>query len=636
MLPEEKRKQLDGIVSQMVANKEDNNTIDFVVNDFKNKYSVEAPQKSFLERTAGVLDTIFGGGKIGESIGGVSAKAAALSGSGVIEADYSKLSPTAIKRLKSRGVPTTKEEQRKEIAGQVEMPSSGEFAGSALQSAALFIPGGKLATVGTKLATKAGIKMGASAIGKIGAGIAAGEVFDVASNLQQGKTGTQALTPGLGALVGGFIPAAGVTKNVMVRFGDKQAPRIINSLIKPLAKDFSYGKNPGRAIAEEGIIADNFDDLIDKIRTTRQSVGEKIGQLGDSLSQSPVLELRTALNPLDEAIKSAASQNNTSVLQRLNNVKRALTEVLEPVVDDAGNIGVVSVGSKNLENLTFREGRALLGEIGDLTAFTGNPSDDKIVNSTLKRIYGSIKEKTLALANEISPEKAKEFAKLTEKYADLSSAEIATKYRDKIVQRSNLIGLSPQTVGIGTGLITAVATGGATIPAVLAGMTGAVIDKLASTPAFKTRLAYLLSTKTQSEYNYLLRKVPALKNFLNTKKGLTPGDVIINNIKEMPNKQGGFVKIGKTTTKAIPEATKKELIETIDYLRLDKPITAKGEQILNTLAEKYGVSLDLSKNKIADAFEKLVEKTETSQSIVRPVITKAPVKSSIKNGANKK
>jgi hypothetical protein len=521
MLPEEKRKQLDGIVSQMVANKEDSNAIDFVVNDFKSKYSVKAPEKSFLERTANVLDMVFGGGKVGEAIGTQIAKARA------------------------------KPEEKQFITPG---PSMGEVAGSALQSAALFIPGGKLATVGTKLATKAGVKVGASAIGKIGTGIAAGEVFDVASNLQQGKTGLQALTPGLGAVIGGAIPAVGVAKNVTVRFADRQAPRIINSLIKPLAKDFSYGKNPGRAIADEGIIANNFDDLIDKIRTTRQSVGEKIGQLGDNLSKSPVLQLRSSLNPLDEAIKNAASQNNTTVLQRLNNVKRALTEVLEPMVDEKGNIGVMSIGSKNLENLTFREGRALLGEIGDLTAFTGNPSDDKIVNSTLKRIYGNIKEKTLALAKEIDPQKAQEFSKLTEKYADLSSAEIAAKYRDKIVQRSNLVGLSPQTVGIGTGLITAVATGGATIPAVLAGLTGAMVDKLASTPAFKTRLAYVLSTKTQPEVNYLLRKIPALKNFFSTKKGLTPGDVILNKIDETPNKKGGFVKVGKTI-KSTPEST---------------------------------------------------------------------------------
>ena len=502
MLPEERRTQLDNIVSQMVANGENDNTIDFVVNDFKNKYSVREPEKTFTQKTADVLDMFFGGGKVGEAIGTQIAKARA------------------------------KPEERQFIEG----PSAKEVAGSALQSAALFIPGGKVAQVGTKALTKIGLKTGASAISKISTGATAGAVFDVASNLQQGKSGAEALTPGLGSVIGGFIPAVGVGKNVVVRFGERQAPRIINSLIKPLAKDFSYGKNPGRAIAEEGIIANNFDDLIDKIRTTRQSVGERIGQLGDTLSKQPVLQLQNSLNPLDDAIKLAASQNNTSVLQRLNNVKRSLTEVLEPQVDANGNIGVVSVGSRDLNNLTFKQARTLLGDIGDLTSFTGNPSDDKAVNAALKKVYGNIKGETLKFARQIDPINAKEFEKLTEKYADLSSAEIAAKYRDKIIQRQSLVGLSPQTVGIGTGLITAVATGGATIPAVLVGLSGAAIDKLAATPGFKTRLAYLLSTKSQIEVNFLFRKIPALKEFFTFKKGVTPGDVVVGKIKNTGKK----------------------------------------------------------------------------------------------------
>ena len=37
--------------------------------------------------------------------------------------------------------------------------------------------------------------------------------------------------------------------------------RLINSLIKPLQKDLSYGKDPGRAVAEEGIIANSLGEL---------------------------------------------------------------------------------------------------------------------------------------------------------------------------------------------------------------------------------------------------------------------------------------------------------------------------------------------------------------------------------------
>src|SRR3990167_8399652 len=494
MLTEDKRKQLDTIISQMVTNKENDDTIQFVVNDFKNKYSVEEPETSFLEKTSNVLDTIFGGGKVGEAIG------------------------TEIAKIKA------KPEEKEFVTPR---PSLGEIAGSALQSAALFIPGGTIAKGLTGGIRALGLAKGASALGKIGSGLLAGEAFDVALNLQQGKTGRDALTPGLGTLIGGGLPAASVAKNVVVRFGERQAPRVINSLIKPLARDFSYGKNPGRAVAEEGIVADNFDDLINEIKASRQKIGQSLGNLSGKLSDQPLLQIESALNPLDDAIKVATKQNNPTLLNRINNVKRAITEVLEPTTDDAGNLGIISVGKRDLDNMTFRQVRNVLSEIGDMTQFTGNPSDDKLVNSALKGVYGKIKEISLKYADAINPQLGQDFRKLTEKYADLHSAEIAAKYRDKIVERQNLVSLSPTMAGIGGALITAVATGGATIPTALVGLSSAVIDKLASTTGFKTRLAYMLSKKSIKEANFLFRKIPALSKFFSTKDGIFPGDIIL-------------------------------------------------------------------------------------------------------------
>lgn len=407
-------------------------------------------------------------------------------------------------------------------------PTLGQTAGSALSLGSLFAPVGTAAKALTTGARALGITKGASAIGKIGTGLALGETVDVAQNLQEGKTGAEAFTPGIGTALGGAIPTAGVAKNVVARFGNRQAPRIINSLIKPLAKDFSYGKNPGRAIAEEGIVANNFDDLITKIRTTRQKIGQEIGTLGDTLSSKPELNIRNSLSPLDEAMKNAAAQNNATLGSRIQNVKRAIIEKLEPSVDDAGNFTIKSTGQRNLEKLTFQEVRDILGEIGDMTQFTGNPSDDKLVNSALKQIYGNIKQVSLQSAEKTNPELAKQFRKLTEKYADLSSAEIAAKYRDKIVERSALIGMSPQVSGIGAGIITAVASGGAAIPAILAGASVSVLQKLAQTPAFKTRLAAILSKMTTKEVSNIATKVPALKTiFPEIGKLTTPGDMFM-------------------------------------------------------------------------------------------------------------
>jgi len=81
-------------------------------------------------------------------------------------------------------------------------------------------------------------------------------------------------------------------------------------------------------------------------------------------------------------------------------------------------------------------------------------------------------------------------------------------------------------------------------------------------------------------------------------------------------KLGASVKIGKQTFNEIPDATKKEMIKVIDYLRIGKTErignAEKGiEKTLSDLAQKYNISEDLPSAKIADKFEELIENTKT-------------------------
>lgn len=458
---------------------------------------VKKPQ-SLLKKTSNVLNTVFGGGKIGDVIG------------------------TQIAKRSSAGKLLSQQEKegmapKGSLDETFKNPTGKEIVGDVLGVASTFIPAGKVAKGATSALRSVGMKKGVNALGKLGAGLATGAAFDVSNSLIQNESGADIVKPGLGTALGSVAPVANIAKNFSVRFGAEQAPRIVNSLIKPLSKDFSYGKNPGRAIAEEKIVANNFDDLIQGINEARSKVGERIGQIGESLSREPILRISQTLNGLDEAMRSAAKQNNPTLLQRIKNVKDAILYKLEPSLDEVGNISIKKVSERKLDGLTFSEARDVLREIGDMTQFTGNPSDDKLVNSALKSIYGSIKQETLSAARKINPSVAKEFEKLTEKYADLTSAEVAAKYRDKIVERSNMVGLSPAISGLGSAMIATIASGGAAIPAILAGASGVALDKLASTPAFKTRLAAVLSTKTQKEVNELVQKLPMLSRFFTNK-----------------------------------------------------------------------------------------------------------------------
>lgn len=234
-LPEERRAQLDGIVKQMIRNKESDANIRFVVDDFKKKYTpvtpppAPVPQKSFLDKAVGVTDAIFGGGKIGEAIGTQVVKAGTragmFDGPGV---DYSKVTPEVHARLEAKGIPTSAQEARNEVADSIQGPTAGQVAGSALQSAALFTPVGKIAGGLTAGARALGVAKGASAIGKIGAGAVAGGAFDVANNLQEGKTGSDVLTPGASTALGAAIPAVGVGINAASRVAKTVAPKLLS------------------------------------------------------------------------------------------------------------------------------------------------------------------------------------------------------------------------------------------------------------------------------------------------------------------------------------------------------------------------------------------------------------------------
>jgi len=389
-------------------------------------------------------------------------------------------------------------------------PTRGEMAGAIGQTALLAYPGATAAKV----------------LGKAGSFLGAGVGYDVTENLLDGKTGASVLTPGFGTAIGS-IPIAGkalgAAKNKVQKIAADQAPRIINSIIKPLQKDFSYGKNPGRAVA--GMKANSFEELITKISEGRQKAGQEIGFLGDRLEGKVVLNLRESLKPINDAMDVAAKQNNQTLLQRLNSVKQSITENLQKGLDEAGNPTIISAGARNLDQASFKEAREIMRSIGDVTQFTGNPSDDKLVNSALKRVYGKAKEITIRGAEMADPNVAAQFRKATERYADLTSAEIAAKYRDKIMERQNLISFGQTTVGLGGALATAIATGGAAVPTIIAGMGAAGLQKALGSTAVKTRLASWLSKLPKKEAKTMLDRFPKLEVLFKTR---TPGDILLD------------------------------------------------------------------------------------------------------------
>lgn len=313
---------------------------------------------------------------------------------------------------------------------------------------------------------------------------------------QEGEVDQDAVVSGI---LTGAIPFAGaVGGQISKSLGSGLSARIINSLIKPLAKDFSYGKNPGRAVAEEGIIANSLDDLGSKIEKTLDTRVGELQQMLKSVDDTGVkIDLRSTLKPIDAAITDAklAPRTNQAIISRLEAVRDDLLGLTD---NGQGEM----VATRNLSSAAPTEAVGFKRLVGKLTKFTGNASDDKEVNAALKKVYGNIKGQVEKVAPETKD--------LNERIADLISADTATKYRDVINQRQNLQRVGEGIAGIG-GFAAALSGGTAILPSLVIGAGAAGLKKALSTPAAKTRMANWLISVPSSEKATMMKAAPWLK-----------------------------------------------------------------------------------------------------------------------------
>jgi len=310
------------------------------------------------------------------------------------------------------------------------------------------------------------------------------------------------------AAFGAAIPFGGAAfskgKQAVSKSMQKTSERLINSLIKPLLKDFSFGKNPGKAVAEEGLIFNSLEQGAKVIGDRLSVIGKRINDVVRKNANKEV-DISDIYNPLKKAIQEANEFPgvNASLITRLRTVQDDLLGKL-----------------KGARTITFKEAVNLKRKIGAITKFTGNASDDAVVNKALKAVYGQLK----GITNKIDDR----MPKLNERWSNLESARIAIKYRDKIEARQNIISVVPKLTATAFG-----AAGLATLnPAlIISGIATIGLEKLMSSAAFKTRLASWLARSTQKERAQLLRSAPVIKPLLDKvfgesgKKQLNKADI---------------------------------------------------------------------------------------------------------------
>jgi hypothetical protein len=343
-------------------------------------------------------------------------------------------------------------------------------------------------------------------------GAATGYGYDVSQNLQQDKSLEDSFKPGFGTGLGAGVPLAIGAIQAGAAITKDLAPRLINSLVKPRQADFAYGKNPGRAVSEMGITGNNIDDFGKNVTSAKQDIGRQIGSIYSSPANSTIqINASNEVKKIDQAIENAAKggKNNQGIVTALQNIKDSL--LFEHTVNADGEIVKASVKPIDLSKLTPPEVFDLKQKIANATKFTGNPSDDKLVNSTLKRIYGGLKD----ILNKAVGKNNPEIINLNEKFADLTSAEIAISHRAEILQRADVVSKAVKTgTAVAAGITAAVVSGGTVIPIILAGAASGAVEKALESTAVKTRVAAWLAKESPGVVGKFMSENPQIKTVL--------------------------------------------------------------------------------------------------------------------------
>ena len=267
-------------------------------------------------------------------------------------------------------------------------------------------------------------------------------------------------------VIGGALNLAGKAINVIPENAKKLAYREINSLIKPSKGMFSYSKNPGRGVAEEGIVASSLEELLDKTESSMKNIWSEVSSNVNNSKAS--VDLTDVGKIFDNAITEAKKtpKINKALIKRLNDTRKDI------------------INLKHLKGMSATDVLDFKQTIGNLTKFTGNPSDDKLVNETLKKVFGIAKERLEGAVPGMS--------KLTERYADLISAKVATRNVMNGSQSKAIIGWIPRMALTAGGAIAGTMGGGAM--GGLAGTAAALaLEKFAGSPQAKTAFAKFLA-----------------------------------------------------------------------------------------------------------------------------------------------
>lgn len=238
------------------------------------------PQKTKMEKVGGFLDTVFGGGKIGEAIGTQIAK-------GNLGTGLQKFA-------------TGRDLSEEEEALVSEGPTKGQIGADIARTAVNFLPVGRATGALTSRLAQEGMRRGTRAVADTAIGAGAGYAYDVTEKARQGED--DIFKPGIGTYTGGALglATAGVGSGIR-RLASQTGQGKLESLSKTLSSvqkvvdrntkyDTVNGKrvvrsNPLMTLKNENLLPAVVDGKIDST-AIREQVRQRLQEASELTRQT--------------------------------------------------------------------------------------------------------------------------------------------------------------------------------------------------------------------------------------------------------------------------------------------------------------------------------------------------------------
>lgn len=361
-LSEDRRKQLDGIVSQMETNQETPESIQFVVDDFKKKYATASETSTATSNAPFGVDVAIDAAK---GIGAGLASTVFHGGD-----------------LIRRGLGMERVINRPEVQAAMTPPASiaGQLGKGAEQIGEFFLPSGEIGAAAKALS----IAKPASTIAKLAnVGIRAGLEGASAAGISTLQTGSPAEGAQTGLITAGTTAALTPIAKLLKPLGEK----IETALVKPSKADYADGFNTGNIFKYKvgGTLDQTYEKVADKLGELNMRAKAMVASSPATVDLGQVFQrARARLG----AVAGGASLRNLGQ----NTAIEAAFQKLEsdPAMRDAIKAG----GTINLP--TAQEAKMAMGDLGswlhDPSGRTIVDPDSKALEKVANTLYDEFKQ----------------------------------------------------------------------------------------------------------------------------------------------------------------------------------------------------------------------------------------------------